>query len=83
MFKVEFYNDLVKYVSSPWWMYLFLGLNFMLVAVLIFIFPEFLVWLVAAFLMANGLLFLGIARIVWRLRSRYQKWQTKHKIPVQ
>jgi len=82
MFKPEFYDDLTRHLFSPWWMYLFLGLNFILLAVLIFIFPEFLAWLVAAFLLANGMIFLGIAWNVWRLRPRYHRWKKKHTIPV-
>jgi hypothetical protein len=83
MFKIEFYDNLTRQLFSPWWMYLLLGLNFILLAVLIFLFPEFLAWIVAIFLLANGVLFLGLAWNSWKVRGSYQKWKTKHSIPVQ
>jgi len=82
MFKIGFYDDLTKYLFSPWWMYMFLGLNFIILAILVFIFPEFLAWLVAAFLFVSGLIFLGIAWNSWRIRHRYNGWKSKHIIPV-
>ena len=83
MFKVEFYDDFIRYLFSSWWMYLFLGLDFILLGILILLFPQLLAWLVAIFLLLNGVVLLGIAWSVWRIRHQYGKWKKKYHIPVQ
>ncbi len=83
MFKIEFYDDLTRQLVSPWWMYLLLGINFLVLGILIFLFPKFLVLIISTFLIACGLLFFGIAFSVWRIRRKYNGWKNKHSIPVQ
>lgn len=83
MFKIEFYDEFARHLFSPWWMYLLLGLNFILLAILIMIFPELLSWLVAIFLLINGIIFVGIALSTWRIRTQYSGWKKKHTIPVE
>ena len=82
MFKIELYDNLTRHIFSSWWMYLLAGLNFILLGLLIFIYPELLTFLVGFFLIFNGLIFIGIAWSVWKLRNRYVGWKKKHTIPV-
>ncbi|GIV34294.1 MAG: hypothetical protein KatS3mg031_1829 [Chitinophagales bacterium] len=82
MFNIEFYDDPTMHLFSPWWMYMLMGINFILLAVLIFLMPELLAYLVGAFLFFNGILFLGIAWSAWSIKGKYRKWKTRHRIPV-
>lgn len=78
--KIAFYDNLAKHFFSPWWMYLLLGLNFVLIAALIFIFPELLAYLIAFFLLLNGLLLIVLAFQVRRLKKSYEQWRTLYLI---
>lgn len=83
MSKIEYYDNLTKHLFSPWWMYLLMGLNFIILSVLIILFPQFLAYLVAIFLLINGFTFLGISWFTWRIKHQHKKWKEKHTIPVQ
>ncbi len=84
MFRsIEFYDNLTDHLFSPWWMYLLIGINFVLMAVLIFIFPELLAYLIAAFLLLNGLLLIGVAFQVRRLKKNYERWRKQYWIEVE
>ena len=71
----RFYDSYTRQIVSPWWLYLLLGLNLILLAILIMIFPELLAYLVAAFLLIDGLLFLVIGWQVRRLARLYKGWR--------
>ncbi|RMG82036.1 MAG: hypothetical protein D6714_11975 [Bacteroidetes bacterium] len=84
MFRnIEFYDEFAGQLFSPWWMYLLMGFNFILMAVLIFIFPEFLAYLVAAFLFLNGVVMVGLAIRVRKWRKEYENLRRRYWIPVE
>ncbi len=84
MFRnIAFYDNLTEHLFSPWWMYLLIGINFVLMAVLIFIFPELLAYLIAAFLLLNGLLLIGLAFQIRRLKKNYERWRGQYWIEVE
>ncbi len=84
MFRTtEFYDNFIKHLFSPWWMYLIIGLNLVLLAILIFIFPDALAYLVAGFLLLNGVLFIGIGLRLSRLKPRYRKWKNHYWIDIE
>ncbi|RME01693.1 MAG: DUF3096 domain-containing protein [Calditrichaeota bacterium] len=51
-----------------------MGASLILGALLIFIFPELLAYLVAIFLLFMGILFIAIAWKLKQLRQQYQQW---------
>jgi len=73
--EIRFYDDYTDAVASPWWMFCLLGLNFILLGVLIAIFPQLLAWLAAAFLFLNGAVLLLIAWQFWRFKKLYRRWR--------
>ncbi|WP_286756951.1 hypothetical protein [Roseivirga sp. UBA838] len=83
MFKTTAYYDrLTSFFSTPWWMYLLMGINFILLAVLIMLYPELLAYLVAGFLLFNGLLMVILAFRYRSLRKRNRGWQEEFWIEV-
>ena len=83
MFKIEFYDNLTRYMFSSWWMYLVLGFNCILLGVLILIFPSLLAYLIAIFLLASGVIFAVIAFSTKRIKKKYGKWKESHIIPIE
>lgn len=55
-------------------MFCLLGLNFILLGLLIVLFPQLLAYLVAALLFLNGLVLLLIAWKFWRFKKQYRQW---------
>lgn len=52
MFRTTAYYDrLTNFFSTPWWVYLLMGINMILLAILIMIYPKLLAILVAGFLL--------------------------------
>ncbi|MTI27100.1 hypothetical protein [Fulvivirga kasyanovii] len=83
MFKTTAYYDrLTSFFSTPWWMYLLMGINFILLAALIMLYPELLAYLVAGFLLFNGLLMVILAFRYRSLRKRNRGWQEDFWIEV-
>lgn len=83
MFKTTAYYDrLTSFFSTPWWMYLLMGINYILLAVLIMLYPELLAYLVAGFLLFNGLLMVILAFRYRSLRKRNRGWQEEFWIEV-
>jgi len=83
MFKTTAYYDrLTSFFSTPWWMYLLMGINFILLSVLIMLYPELLAYLVAGFLLFNGLLMVILAFRYRSLRERNRGWQEEFWIEV-
>lgn len=82
MFKIEFYDNLTKHIVSSWWMYLILGVNFILLAIFILLFPDLLAYLVATFLLANGIVFVILAWATKGIKGKYVEWKGNYKIPV-
>jgi hypothetical protein len=62
-------------IVSPGWLYLLPGLSLILLAVLIMLMPELLAYLVAAFLLFDGLLFLVIGWQLRRFARHYGRWR--------
>ncbi|GAB4246408.1 MAG: hypothetical protein Tsb0034_25360 [Ekhidna sp.] len=83
MFRTTAYYDrLTSFFSTPWWMYLLMGINFILLAVLIMLYPELLAYLVAGFLLFNGLLMVILAFRYKSLRKKYRGWKNEYWIEV-
>ena len=77
MFRTtEYYDQFTNFFSTPWWMYLLMGINFIVLAVLIMIYPELLAFLVAAFLLFNGLLLVLLAFRYKSLKKKYRNWKS-------
>jgi cytochrome c biogenesis protein CcdA len=79
--EIRFYDDYTDAVAAPWWMFSLLGLNFLLLGVLIVLFPQLLAYLAAAILFFNGLVLLLIAWKFWRFKKRYRQWREKLWLP--
>lgn len=79
--EIRFYDNYTATLSSPWWLFALLGGNFILLGILILIFPELLAWLVAAFLIFDGALLLGIGWQLRRLKRRYERWRDDWWLP--
>ena len=79
--EIRFYDDYTSAVASPWWIFALLCADFVLLSVLIFIFPQLLAWLVAGFLLVNGLVLLGVAWKLWRFKKLYGKWRETLWLP--
>jgi hypothetical protein len=73
--EIRFYDDYTDAAASPWWMFGLLGLNFILLGVLLVIFPELLAWLAAALLFFNGLVLLLVAWKFWHFKKLYRRWR--------
>ncbi len=69
--RAEFFDQFTNHLASPWWLYLMIGIELILFSVLIFIFPELLAYLVAAFLMVGGISFIAVAM---KIRNMYKKY---------
>lgn len=70
----SFYDEFTESIVSLWVLYAWIGVSLMLSAILIFAFPELLAYLVAVFLLFNGILFLGLAWRTKKLRRQYHSW---------
>ena len=73
--ELHLYDSYIRQIAGPWWLYLLLGLNLVLLAMLIMVFPELLAYLVAGFLLFDGLLFIGIGWQLRRLANLYNRWR--------
>jgi len=84
MFRtIDYYDQLTRFFTAPWWLYLLMGINFILLAILIIIYPELLAYLVAGFLLLNGLILIVLAFKFKGLRSQYKKWKNTYWIEVE
>ncbi len=81
--RIEFYDKLTGHLFSPWWIYLLMGVNLILLSLLIFFFPEFLAYLVAAFLLINGIFFFALAFQIRKLKKNYERWRKQYWIEVE
>jgi hypothetical protein len=73
--QIVFYHNYTNEIISPWWVYLLLGVNLILLAALIVMFPELVAYLVAGFLIFDGVLFLWIAYRMWKFKRLYREWR--------
>jgi uncharacterized membrane protein HdeD (DUF308 family) len=73
--EIRFYDSYTREIASPGWLYMLLGVSLILLAVLIMLMPELLAYLVAAFLLFDGLLFLVIGWQLRRFARRYNRWR--------
>lgn len=69
-----FYDNFTESIVGPWRLYALIGASLIVAAILIFIFPELLAYLIAAFLLVNGVLFFGVALKLRGLRRQYSRW---------
>lgn len=79
--EIRFYDNYTSEVASPWWLFLGLGLNFLLLGLLIVLFPQLLAWLAGAFLCLNGAILLAIAWRYRRLKKLYEQWRDEWWMP--
>ena len=83
MFRTtEYYDQFTNFFATPWWMYLLMGVNFIILAILIMIYPELLAFLVAAFLLFNGLLLVVLAFRYKSLKKKYRNWKSSFWVEV-
>jgi len=76
MFKgTTYYDRFTTFISTPWWMYLLMGINFILLAILIIIYPDLLAYLVAGFLLFNGLIMAVLAFRLKSLEKKHDQWK--------
>jgi uncharacterized membrane protein HdeD (DUF308 family) len=73
--QILFYDNYTREIISPWWLYLLLGANLILLAALIILFPPLAAYLIAGFLLFDGVLFLLIAYRLWQFKRRYRQWR--------
>jgi hypothetical protein len=73
--QIIFYDNYTNEIISPWWVYLLLGVNLILLAALIIMFPELVAYLVAGFLIFDGVLFLWIAYRMRKFKRLYREWR--------
>ncbi len=73
--EIRFYDDYTEAVASPGKWFGALGLNFLLLGLLIVIFPDLLAWLVAAFLILAGAGLLVVAWQFRRFKQLYRQWR--------
>jgi uncharacterized membrane protein len=85
------YNEDLSYsdhynwqASSFWWLYLVFGANLILLSILIILFPPLVAFLIAGFLLADGVILLAIAFNLWRVKKKYMPTTKKqHTIQVE
>ena len=78
----DYYDRFTNFFATPWWMFLLMGFNFILLAILIMIYPELLTFLVAGFLLFNGLLMVVLAFRYKSLKKKYKNWKSSYWIEV-
>jgi uncharacterized membrane protein HdeD (DUF308 family) len=84
MFRnIEFYDRLTGFFVRPWWIYLLMGIDFILLAILIVIFPALAAYLIAGFLLLNGVLLVSLGFKYRNLKNRYKKWKDSYWIEVE
>jgi len=75
MSDIIFASGPANQLFSPWWFYLLLGLNLILLSALIVFFPALLWLIVSSFMMMDGLLLLWLAIAVYRTKKKPQKYK--------
>lgn len=79
MFRTtDYYDRLTNFFATPWWMYLLMGINFIILAILILIYPELLAFLVAGFLLLNGILMVVLAFRYHSLKKKSRNWKSTY-----
>ena len=79
--EIRFYDKYTDAVAAPQWLFCVLGLNFLLLGVLVLIFPALLAYLVAGFFIASGIILLLIARQLSRFKRLYRLWRERFWLP--
>jgi len=79
--EIRFYDNYTAAVAAPQWLFLLLGLQFIVLGVLILVFPELLAYLVAGFFIFAGAIQLLIARHLSRLKKLYRLWRERFWTP--
>jgi uncharacterized membrane protein HdeD (DUF308 family) len=69
-----FYDNLTDSITETWKLYVFLGTSLIVFGFLIFIFPQFLAYLVAFFLVWSGAILVNIGLKTKKLRGQYRNW---------
>ncbi len=78
----DYYDRLISFFTTPWWMYLLMGVNFILLAILIMMYPELLAYLVAGFLLFNGIILIALAFRYRSLKKKNNGWHKEFWIEV-
>ncbi len=73
--EIVFYDNYTNEIISPWWLYLLVGLNLVMLGVLIILFPPLIAYLIAGFLIFDGIVFLLIAYRLRQFKRRYEQWR--------
>lgn len=76
-----FYENFTESMVGPWRLYLLIGASLMAAALLIFIFPELLAYLIAGFLLLNGVFFFSLALKLRKLGQNYRHWVSEYWEP--
>jgi len=79
--EIRFYDDYTDAVAAPAWLFGLMGVNFLLLGVLILLFPQLLAYLVAVFLLFDGLVLLLVAWKFWRFKKLYRRWREELWLP--
>jgi len=79
--EIRFYDNYTAAAAAPQWLFLLLGLQFIVLGVLILVFPELLAYLVAGFFIFAGAIQLLIARHLSRLKKLYRLWRERFWTP--
>jgi uncharacterized membrane protein HdeD (DUF308 family) len=83
MFKFNFTNSILNFVSGPWWLFMLLGGNLMLFGILIFVFPELLAYLVGGFFLFAGIFVVSIALKLKRVNNEYKEWEESRWVEIE
>jgi uncharacterized membrane protein HdeD (DUF308 family) len=75
LLEIGYMDNFAHELSSVWWMYLLQGLSLIALGVLVFINPDILTALAAAFFIWVGLVLLMLAFRVWRFKHRYDSFK--------
>ncbi len=79
--EIRFYDKYTEAVAAPQRLFCLLGLNFLILGVLIIIFPAMLAYLVAGFFIASGVILLLISRQLARFKRLYRLWRQNFWLP--
>lgn len=81
MFRIyEYFGRYGHNFSSPWWFYLLMGINLILFAVLIIVFPELIALLVASVIMLLGALLVAAAIRMRKSQRKGRNWEQRYWI---
>jgi len=81
--EVRFYDNYTDHVAAGSWLYALLGASLIVLALLIFAFPALLAYLIASFLLFDGIIFMVIGWRLHSLRRLYSRWRDEMGAPAE